>query len=99
MRVCSIEEVVDTLDPTDVVRREPALWSVECSTVVFSLFSTFGQPMYLVASEGYCISCGKPFRADFLGSCQGFWPTALNTHLKRDCRYYPPSVERFSRVL
>jgi hypothetical protein len=25
--------------------------------------------MYLVASEGYCISCGKPFRADFLGSC------------------------------
>jgi len=69
MRVCSIEEVVDTLDPTDVVRREPALWSVESSTVGFSLFSTFGQHRYWVASEGYCISCGKPFRADFLGRC------------------------------
>ena len=69
MMVYSLEEAADRLDPTDAARREPQSWSVECSTVVCSLFSTFGQHLYLVASEGYCISCGKPFRADFLGRC------------------------------
>jgi hypothetical protein len=39
--VYSLGEAVDTLDPTDVVRLESQSWSVECSTVVFSLVSAF----------------------------------------------------------
>jgi hypothetical protein len=61
--------VVDKLDPIDAVRQESLWWSVECSTVVFSWIPTFGQRISSVASEGYCISCGKPFRADILGRC------------------------------
>ena len=66
----SIGAVVDRLDPSDAVRREPEWWSVACSTVVSSSISTFGQHTCSVASEGYCISCGKPFRADILGRCR-----------------------------
>jgi hypothetical protein len=64
----SLEEAADRLDPTDAVRQESQSWSVECSTVVFSLLSAFGQRICSVASEGHCISCGKPFLADILGS-------------------------------
>lgn len=65
----SIAEVVDRLDPIDVGRQEPELRSVECSTVVFSWISAFGQSLCSVASEGHCISCGKTFRADTLDRC------------------------------
>jgi len=72
MTVRSIGEAVDRLDPTDVASQEPELWSVECSTVVFSSISAFGQQSCSVASEGYCISCVNPLRADLLGRCL-FW--------------------------
>ncbi len=32
-------------------------------------YSTNDKHTCSVASEGYCISCGKPFRADILGRC------------------------------
>jgi hypothetical protein len=69
MKGCSIAAAVDTLDPTEVVRLESESESVECSTVAFSLFSTFEQPLSLVASKGYCLSCGKPPFADALAKC------------------------------
>ena len=69
MMVCSLEAAADRLDPTDAARQEPQSWSVECSTVVFSLLSAFGQHICSVASEGHCISCGKPLLADILGRC------------------------------
>jgi hypothetical protein len=65
----AIGEAVDRLDPIDAAHQEPLSWSVECSTVVFSLLSAFGQHICSVASEGHCISCGKPLRADILGTC------------------------------
>lgn len=67
--VRSIGAGVDRLDPSDVVPREPELWCVEYSTVVFSSISAFGQHTCSVASEGYCISRGKPFRADIVDKC------------------------------
>jgi hypothetical protein len=69
MIVHFLGEAVDRLDPIGAGHQEPPLWSVECSTVVFSWISAFGQHLYSVASEGYCISCGKPLRADILGRC------------------------------
>ena len=66
--VRSIEALVDRLDLSDAGRQEPELKSVECSTVVFSLISAFGQPT-VVVSEGHCISCGKTFRADIFERC------------------------------
>ena len=65
--VCPIAEAVDRLDPIDVERLELQSWNGECSIVVFSWTSTFGQSVTLVTSEGYCLSRGKPLRADFLG--------------------------------
>ena len=65
--VCSIAEAVDRLDPIDVERLEPQSWNDECSIVVFSWTSTFGQSVSSVISEEYCLSRGKSLRADFLG--------------------------------
>ncbi len=65
----SIEAVVGRLDPIASGHQVSQWWSVEGSTVVFSWMSTFGQHISSVASEGYCISGGKPFRADILGRC------------------------------
>src|SRR5258706_3641973 len=62
-----IEEAVGRLDPIGAGHQKPPSWNVECSTVVFSLISAFGQYLSSVASEGYCISCGKPLRADLFG--------------------------------
>ena len=61
--------LVDKLDPTGAEHQLSQCWSVECSTAVFSFVSTFGQHFCSVASEGYCISCVKPFRADAFGRC------------------------------
>jgi hypothetical protein len=69
MIVRFLGEAVDRLDPIGAARQESLCWSVECSTVVFSWISAFGQHIYSVASEGYCISGGKPFRADILDRC------------------------------
>jgi hypothetical protein len=65
----SIGEAVGRLDPIASAHQKPQSWNVECSTAVFSLFSTFGQPICSVASEGYSISWGKPLRADIFGKC------------------------------
>lgn len=67
MTVRFLGEVVDMPDPTDAARQESQSWSVECSTVVFSLLSAFGQYICSVVSEGHCISCGKSLLADILG--------------------------------
>jgi len=72
MVVRFLGEAVDRLDPIGVGHQEPLSWSAECSTVVFSWISAFWQHLSSVASEGYCISCGKPLRADTLGRCL-FW--------------------------
>ena len=67
--VCFLGEAVDRLDPIGTGHQELLSWCVEHTTVVFSWISAFGQPFSSVASEGYCISCEKPFRADILDSC------------------------------
>ena len=72
MVVRFLGEAVDRLDPIGAGHQEPPSWSVECTTVVFSWISAFWQHLSSVASEGYCISCGKPLRADTLGRCL-FW--------------------------
>jgi len=69
MLVRSIQAGVDRLDPTDAEHQESKLWSVEGSTVVFSLISAFWQSLCSIASGKHCISCGKTLRADTLGKC------------------------------
>jgi len=70
MIVRFLGEAVDRLDPIGAGHQEPSSWSVECSTVVFSWISAFGQSISSIASEGYCLSCGKPpFADDNFGNC------------------------------
>jgi hypothetical protein len=59
----------DKPGPTDARRKASQSWSGECSTVASSWNSLFGQPVSLIASEGYCTPCGKTFLAEILSNC------------------------------